>query len=74
MGSKFFIRRGNFEGKGAAHCKIPGHSAVSCAKIAESIEIPFGMWTRVGPRKHILDRVHTSANCAATMRPFVELL
>jgi len=28
---------------------------VSRAKTAEPIEMPFGMWTRVGPRKHILD-------------------
>jgi len=26
-----------------------------CAKTAEPIEMPFGMWTRVGPMKHILD-------------------
>jgi len=74
MVSKFPIQRGNFEGKGAAHCKVPGLSAMSCAKMAESIEMPFGMWTRVGPRKHILDRVHISANSAATMRLFVKLL
>jgi len=32
-----------------------GRSAVSCAKTAktaEQIEMPFGLWTRVGPRKH----------------------
>jgi len=28
------------------------HSAVSFAKIAEQIEMPFELWTRVGPRKH----------------------
>jgi len=26
------------------------HSAVICAKTAEQIEMPFGMWTRVSPR------------------------
>jgi len=41
-----------FRGKLAAHCKVYGLSAVSCAKTAEPIEIPFGMWTPVGPRKH----------------------
>jgi len=27
------------------------------AKTAEPIEMPFGLWTQVGPRKHILDAV-----------------
>jgi len=30
------------------------HSYVNCAKMAEPIEMPFGTWTRVGPRKHVL--------------------
>jgi len=34
----------------AAHCKVSGLSAVSYAKTAEPIEMPFGMWTAVGPR------------------------
>jgi len=29
------------------------HSAVSCAKMAEPVEMPFGLWTLVGPRKHV---------------------
>jgi len=37
---------------------IPRHawrySAVSYAKMAEPIEMPFALWTRVGPRKHVL--------------------
>jgi len=24
--------------------------------MAEPIEMPFGLWTRVGPSKHVLDR------------------
>jgi len=43
---------------------MPDGTAVSCAKTAEPIEIPFGLWTQwvyglgwsmdsVGPRKHI---------------------
>jgi len=28
---------------------------VSPAKMAEPIKIPFGLWTRMGPRKHALD-------------------
>ena len=34
---------------------------VSAAKTAEPIEMPFGTWTRVGPRKHVLDGVHIGA-------------
>jgi len=26
---------------------------MNCAKTAEPIEMPFGLWTRVGPRKHV---------------------
>jgi len=29
---------------------------VNHAKTAEPIEIPFGMWTRVGPVNYVLDR------------------
>jgi len=48
------------------------------AKTAEPIEMPFGLWTLVGPRKHALYGVHTGATwriplirrpCAAAMRP-----
>ena len=28
---------------------------MSCAKMAGPIEVPFGMWTWVGPTKHVLD-------------------
>ena len=38
--------------KGAAICKVYGLSAVSCAKTAELIDLPFGLWTRVGQRKY----------------------
>jgi len=55
------------------------HRAV---KTAEPIEMPFGIWTRVGPRKHVLGGVHIGATwriplnrpCAAAMRPVVKLL
>jgi len=48
--------KGQFwEGKGATHCKVQGHSAVSFAKMAELIEISFGLWTWMGPRNHVLD-------------------
>ena len=28
---------------------------VSCAKTAEPIEMPFGLWAWMGPRNHVLD-------------------
>jgi len=28
---------------------------VMCAKTAESIEMPFGLWARMGRRTHVLD-------------------
>ena len=34
---------------------------VSPAKTAEPIEMPFGMWTHMGSRKHGSDRVHIGA-------------
>ena len=34
---------------------------MSCAQTAEPIEMPFGIWTPVGPRKHVLDGVHIGA-------------
>jgi len=39
-------------GKEADYCKVWGLSATSCWKTAEPIEMPFGMWTQVRPRKH----------------------
>jgi len=49
--------------------------------MAEPIEMPFGVWTRVGPRKHMLDGVHIGATwrirlnrpCAAAMWPFCQI-
>ena len=55
------MQTGNVEGEEAAHCKVQGLSAVSCAKTAELIKIAFGMQTRQLPRKHVLDEVHTGA-------------
>jgi len=43
------------KGRPIAKC---GDSAVSCAKMAEPIEMPFGLWARRGPRNHVLDGVH----------------
>ena len=55
-----------------SHCKLLGHSAVtctktaqpivvSCAETAESIDLPFGLWTRVGQRKHKSNRIRQVA-------------
>jgi len=30
---------------------------VSCAETAEPIDLLFGLWTRMGPRNHVLDGV-----------------
>ena len=35
---------------------------VSPAKAAEPIEMLFGMWTQVGPRKHVFDGGHIGPN------------
>jgi len=40
--------------EGATHCKVYGRSAVSCAKTAEPIEMPFGSLARMGPKNHVL--------------------
>jgi len=66
------------------------HSAVSCAKMDEPIDLPFGLWTRVGRKKHKFNRIRqvfyvpslerTLAPpgeyglSAAAMRPYVKLL
>jgi len=42
--------RVNFEGEGHAD-----DTDVSCAETAEPIEMLFGLWTQVGPKKHVLD-------------------
>jgi len=57
---------------------------VNCAKTAKPIEMPFGVWTRVGPRKHELTgimgvhidatwRIQLNHLCAETMRPFCQI-
>ena len=58
---------------------------VSTAKSAEPIEMPFGKWTRVGPRKRVgllhrgahwfhLRRIQLNRPCAAAMQFYVKLL
>ena len=59
----------------------PRHHVMSCAKMAECIEMPFGLWIQVGPRKHVLGAVHTGATWriplnrlfAVSMRSFCQI-
>jgi len=45
-----------------------------CAKTAEPIEMLFGMWTWVGPRKHVLDGGHIDATWWYSWWSLVRLL
>jgi len=56
------MSRGNFFRGKDMRWHARRHSVVSCAKIPEPIEMPFGLWLRMGPRKHVLGRVHTGAS------------
>ena len=56
---------------------------MGCAKTAETIKMLFGMWTRMGSRKHVLDGVHIDTTwrirlnhpcVAAVMHAYVKLL
>ena len=50
-----------------------GHSTVSCAKTATSIEMPFWMKTWVGPRNHVVDggaHPRGKVMCLVTLRQF----
>ena len=54
---------------------------VICAKTAEPIEMLFGLWTRMGPRKHVVGGMLTGATwriplnrpCTAAIRPFCQI-
>jgi len=55
------MQSGNYKGgKGWPIVKY-SDSVVSCAKVAEPVEIPFGLWAPVGQRKHVLGGMHTAA-------------
>jgi len=41
---------------------------MSPAKTAEPIEIPFGMWTRVSPKNHVVDGVQMSTREGTILR------
>jgi len=44
---------------------MPDDTAVSCAKMAEPIDLPFGLWTRVGLKEIQVNRIRQVApiNC-----------
>ena len=50
----FDVYRVIISGKGMSG-HVRRHSNVSGAKMAELIDMPFGLWTRVDSRKHVLD-------------------
>jgi len=60
---------GNFEGKWGGPFQSKGLSAVSCAKVAEPIEMQFGMRSPVGPRKHVLNGGTHRHNVANMTQP-----
>ena len=70
--------RGNFGDRGT-HWKVQGLSAISCAKTAEPIDLPFGLWTWVARRMHkfncicqmapICPMTHSVVSCAKTAEP-----
>jgi len=47
------------EQRGVSVCQsvCPSVTAVSPAKMAEPIGMPFGLWARIGPGNHVLDWV-----------------
>jgi len=58
---------------------------MNCAKTAEAINLPFGLWTQVGQRKHKFNHIRQLAHwhnlqirlnhpSAAAIRPYVKLL
>jgi len=53
----------------ATHCKVWPHSAVSCAKTAGPIEMPFGICTSVRSKKHLLGVGACWCHLANTIEP-----
>jgi len=48
------MARDNFEAKGIPR-HAGQHSDMNFARTTEPVELLFGLWTRVGPKKHVLD-------------------
>jgi len=51
-----------------AYSKAQGHSAMFCAKMAEPIEIPFGLLAWMGPKNHVLHGVQIPSWEGAILR------
>jgi len=60
VGVQIPCERDNFEEKG-----MPRHSRrhcdVNCAKMTEPIDLPFGLWIRLGGSKHKFNRIRQVA-------------
>ena len=65
VGCRYYVLDGTPSRKGkeqfcweniVAHRKVLGHPTVSCAKMAQLIDMLFWMRTRVSSRNHVLDR------------------
>jgi len=71
--------RGNLQERNRRPIAKYMDSVMGCAKTAEPIEMPFGIPTRLGPKKHVLDGIHIGATwrillnrpCAAAIRPCI---
>ena len=63
------MQRGNFLGKDMLGHAVQ-HSDVSCAKIAKPFEMSFGLWTLIGPRKHVLHEGAHWRHLANTIESF----
>jgi len=76
MGSRSPREGAILRGKTAAHCTVQRFSAMNFARMAEPIKMPFGTWTLVGPRKHVLGggatwQIPLNCPCAVAMRTVV---
>ena len=45
------------------------HSAVSCVKMGEPIDLPLGLWTSVGRMKQKFSRICQVAPCEGSLAP-----
>jgi len=53
--------KGAIWGKGSPTVKYRDFLTVSCAETAEPIDLPFGLWTRVGRGKHKFNHIRQVA-------------
>jgi len=69
MGSRSPMRRGQFSGKHVWACPVT--LCRELCKTFELIEKPFGLWTPVGRRKHVLDVDAQWRHLANTIETFM---